>query len=297
MTSLSSLNEIPFYFPQLALTFSRLSQLAYLKFEEDRSFLESELKVLELSLVDIYFSREIGTQAYLAIHKEYAVLVFRGTEKDFLDIVTDLRFRLELSDLGGVHRGFFAALSSVSDEIEAGIKKVQHLPLYVTGHSLGGALAKASVLSIQASWQGCYTYGSPPICDFKRAENIQVPVYRFINAADVVPRAMSLGGFPVFLIRLILILIRKIFQWVGIRETWIFARIQILDLVAPDLNKYEHFGTPIYFEEAGMVVDGKEAPSLFWSIVARNWKRGFLDHSIANYIGKLELQETLRGKK
>jgi hypothetical protein len=77
-----------------------------------------------------------------------------------------------------------------SKEIEAAVNA--HVPstlgLYITGHSLGGALAQiASAVFDRDNLAACYTFGSPRVgtADFDR--QVKCPHYRVINNWDLVP--------------------------------------------------------------------------------------------------------------
>lgn len=282
------------YTNDLALSFAKLSALAYLKFEEDTAELKKNLQEIGFELVQTFNGKEFGTQAFVAKNINYAVCVFRGTEQNLTDILTDLKFRLNITSNGGVHRGFFAALTEVEEDIVKCLTDLGDVPLYITGHSLGGALAKALVLKTTIKFVAGYTYGSPSICEKKYFENNKIPVYRFINSADVVPRSLGIIGLIIaFFIWLVLWLSEKVCGLVKIKQSRVTAKKLIIEVLAFDMSKYTHFGTPVYFEEAGLIVDDKDAPSLMWDIVKVDWKRVFVDHKIANYIGVLELQQLL----
>ena len=61
--------------------------------------------------------------------------------------------------------------------------------LLVTGHSLGGALAKVATRFIAGSSLGaCYTFGSPRVGNLDMGLAFKTPIYRVVNSADVVPR-------------------------------------------------------------------------------------------------------------
>ena len=63
------------------------------------------------------------------------------------------------------------------------------LPLFITGHSLGGALALLATRLIAPDVTGaCYTFGAPRIGNYEFFRFIKTPVYRVVNSADVVPR-------------------------------------------------------------------------------------------------------------
>ncbi|MGH9420098.1 MAG: lipase family protein, partial [Thermoanaerobaculia bacterium] len=74
---------------------------------------------------------------------KWAALVFRGTEQKPADVISDLLLSVPLLGLGDVHRGFKHALDIVWDEIEKKLTDpaLEDAPLFMTGHSLGAALA------------------------------------------------------------------------------------------------------------------------------------------------------------
>ena len=141
-----------------------------------------------------------STEAYVASLPDALVLAFRGTQLDdfwssVLDFLVDATL-LPVPDAGGhlVHGGFQAALNEVWTDVEAHLRREQARlprPLWVTGHSLGAALATlaASRLSPDSSLRltGGYTFGSPRVGDSGFGRAIGVPIYRFRNDSDLVP--------------------------------------------------------------------------------------------------------------
>ena len=159
--------------------------------EESTELMESCLKVSDFSLVETF--NQGDTQAFLAKRDsdKVAVLSFRGTESNsWKDIKTDLNARF-YKGKGGVrvHSGFIGAFKSVRDDIQKAVGNLNGYSLYVTGHSLGGALAIIAAKELERdSLSACYTFGSPRVGDEEFGERIKAPVYRVVNAADGVPR-------------------------------------------------------------------------------------------------------------
>lgn len=107
--------------------------------------------------------------AYVAVAKtpKVMVIVFRGTD-DLADFFADMDCLIpERTADGGVHRGFNRGYAAMRDEIRSLVTKHRPEHLWITGHSLGGALAAvcaADVLSIDAKYpQGVITFGQPMI--------------------------------------------------------------------------------------------------------------------------------------
>lgn len=177
-----------------------------------------------------FIERQLGkgsTQAFIAKHptKKIVVVSFRGTQvpdaqaqaSAIADILRDLTFwRTDTARFGfspgwgRSHTGFIEALESADDGDRGQIltEKVRGLvgddpetSVWVTGHSLGGALATlftARLLDLQERGQrlnvrGMYTFGAPRVGDetFKRkmeamAAKHQVALVRFRNDSDLV---------------------------------------------------------------------------------------------------------------
>ena len=154
--------------------------------------LEDALKAADFVLVETF--NEGGTQAFLAKRAtdKAAVLAFRGTEADsWKDVQTDLKFRFYQGEDGAkMHRGFRDAYGKIAHKVKTAVDRhTQGYTLYVTGHSLGGALAIIAAKHLERdSLAACYTFGSPRVGNEEFGEEIRAPIYRIVNAADGVPR-------------------------------------------------------------------------------------------------------------
>jgi hypothetical protein len=89
-----------------------------------------------------------------------------------------------------VHCGFLDAFNGCKSEIEAAVNESvpSNLRFYITGHSLGGALAQiASAALNRNNLAACYTFGSPRVGTAGFDEQVKCPHYRVINNWDLVP--------------------------------------------------------------------------------------------------------------
>lgn len=94
------------------------------------------------------------TQAIWAEASDHVVLAFRGTEETKkLDIRTDLLgLKHRMGRLGKVHTGFYGALTIVWRDVIRRINAMENpKPIYITGHSLGGALAVLTSTKLMAN--------------------------------------------------------------------------------------------------------------------------------------------------
>lgn len=210
-----------------------------------------------------------GTEALLAklnlgaeSEEGMLVLAFRGTQPSIKDVLTDVKADLVSAPGGGrIHRGFLEAYQKIADQIEAALSSYKKLPLYITGHSLGGALALVATRYLGSDSTGAtYTYGCPRVADDDFFLSIKTPVYRVVNAADAVTRLPFGYGLSILLTGLRLIPIngtRWISEWVRRKIVGYTHYGNLVFLSAPE-NAIDSKGVP--FE--GLVV--KMSPNIFW---------------------------------
>ena len=136
---------------------------------------------------------------------DHYIIAFRGTQ-DLDDWFTDAdAFQVKVSrrikgdapslDKTKVHQGFQLMAASLSREVCAAAKGFKaKAPVYVTGHSLGGAVASLTALMLRARLKRpdvrMYSYAAPRVGDpaFVLAYDVLIPAcYRVVNLADVVP--------------------------------------------------------------------------------------------------------------
>ncbi len=192
---LSLSKEKTVYSDRLSWLMAKMSKLAYLFFEKDDTELKAALSEAEFKLIKCF--NEKGTQAFLAkrVSDKIAVLAFRGTQaqgltlETFFDVFTDLYAVMRI-DANGVktHRGFQQAFQRVEREVLVQAQNLSGYGLYITGHSLGGALALIATNAINTkNLTACYTFGSPKVGNEEFDDKIKSPIYRIVNAYDVVP--------------------------------------------------------------------------------------------------------------
>lgn len=216
------------YSDRTAWWMARFSRLAY------RTKGEVARALAGLGFGRVWFFDAAGTQGWLARHpgeadqEAFAVLAFRGTQKDYLDILTDVAVlqRPLPDEAGQVHGGFLRALRRIwgswlpvpareadlsaewlsADGVSDGFRELRALeeelgeqvPLYVTGHSLGGALATLAAHKAPAAFGGrtaLYTFGSPRVASPPVAERMERAagegagerIHRVVNRVDAVP--------------------------------------------------------------------------------------------------------------
>ena len=145
---------------------------------------------------EVEFFNGPSTQCYVAASSSGILVTFRGTQcnpqalRDTIaDLKSDFDIRFAATGHGGcIHNGFKTALDEVWTGLSKKLKELtrQDRPLWVTGHSLGGALAIVTADRL-STLQGVYTFGAPRVGDSDFVEQLDVPLYCFVNNNDVVP--------------------------------------------------------------------------------------------------------------
>jgi triacylglycerol lipase len=151
------------------------------------------------------------SQGFVAADGQSLIVAFRGTQPSELsDWLTDADTTLVPGPLDGkVHGGFYDALADIWQSLDREVRRIDptgRLPLWITGHSLGGALATLAAarwIERQRRVDGVYTFGQPRVGDrtFSRNYNfaLKASSFRFVNNNDMVTRIppRALGYFHV----------------------------------------------------------------------------------------------------
>ena len=141
------------------------------------------------------------THGFVAVRRsgdemDMAVVSFRGTE-NVQDWMTNLQYSLTPAEVpqpagseltGKVHQGFLNAFRSVRGQVDRYLPWAEGLPVFITGHSLGGALATLGAAHL-SGWglAACYTFGAPRVGNKGFSSGLRTPFYRVVNPGDPVP--------------------------------------------------------------------------------------------------------------
>jgi hypothetical protein len=139
----------------------------------------------------------VAHPAIVLRHGDVVIVGFRGT-KDWDDARADLKvkgFKPYRGEWGSVHRGFWFALDEVWPELRVALAESKGSNVWLTGHSLGGALAllaAARIVKEGGEIEGVYTFGQPSVCDFDLVALTGDGLsgyFRLINGIDAVAEA------------------------------------------------------------------------------------------------------------
>jgi len=194
------------YSDRTAALMSTLARLAYAFPPVDShrgpaATVPEEFRALGFDKITYFHNGPIDGWAYIAEGDDLVALAFRGTESE-RNWATNLRVEMvqppNTDARLRVHKGFMQAFSDLSDgqrgigEAIRGIAAEtaqKGIPIYLTGHSLGGALAQiAAAVFGSDQIAACYTFGSPRVGNAYFDLWVKPPSYRAENYADLVPQ-------------------------------------------------------------------------------------------------------------
>jgi pimeloyl-ACP methyl ester carboxylesterase len=215
MSTEFTLREEPLGNLESARFLCEASALAYLPEPEGTRAFRDKLG-LEARLFSID-----NTQAWLGVDESNVVVAFRGTEspttldglKDILLtdalnllVVPEGRLGHDLSAAGvgaRFHKGFVDAIAKICEPLAAAVEadlKACDRPLWITGHSLGGALALLAAWLFKRRFVPVHevcTFGAPMIGNraacaaFDR--EFAGRIFRYVNGRDPVPKLPTLS--------------------------------------------------------------------------------------------------------
>lgn len=166
-----------------------ISETAYL------TPVEAETKYRTLGFKQVKTFVDASMIGYVVAADDVAVIAFRGTD-DRPDWLVNLSRGTLDTPHGAIHRGFYSAYRPLKPQILALLDQTEAKHVWITGHSLGGALAVVCAYDLidkeQRSLDGLVTFGQPMVAREQLANHLDVVLLgryaRYVNEADVVPR-------------------------------------------------------------------------------------------------------------
>jgi len=159
--------------------------------------------------VSAFFNDTLSqTQGAIVETDDAFIVVFRGTESDFLNDPADaIDWVVDIAalDTDGVHSGFAFAASRVMPALAAlaADARAEGRRVWLTGHSLGGAVATVLARQLELDGltvQGVYTYGAPRVFSDSTAIAYDAlfaarPTQRWVNDLDPVTHVPPTFGW------------------------------------------------------------------------------------------------------
>ncbi len=184
----------------IALVMAQLSNLAY----ESEILIVQSLAGSGYKTGESFFFEddETHSQGFVISNDHHLVVSFRGTEEHLNDWISNVRIGLLPwgSDQGGalVHAGFKTALDSIWEQLLDLINRhrTNNQSIWITGHSLGGALALIAAARLSAhnpelNIAAVYTFAQPKVGNKAFIQQLQPSlssrIYRVVNEGDMVP--------------------------------------------------------------------------------------------------------------
>jgi triacylglycerol lipase len=196
----------------------------FLGFASDLAYLPEAVaapKFQELLGMDARLISRDNTQCYVLTNAEHIVLAFRGTEapttidglKDWLLtdamnllIVPEGRLGTDFIAAGvsaRFHQGFISALAEIWDPVDEAVAaelKASERPLWITGHSLGGALALLAGWLFVRKFVNVHqiiTFGGPMIGNKDAVQafdsGLKGKIFRYVDPRDPVPQLPTMS--------------------------------------------------------------------------------------------------------
>ena len=248
-----------------------LAELAFIAYEADKEKAKKSITYKEeekgevkgkFKMDWVQFFRIDETEALVTYNDTALILAFRGTSS-VEDALTDAKLKLVegFKGNGKIHAGFKTGLDKIWNEVWNSMgRKRRGRTIWITGHSLGGALAltAAARLKFEKNQRvaGIYTFGQPRVGDLAFAEACNKEFgqryFRFVHNKDVVTRVPTRN--------------------VGFKHTGIFKYINSA-LQLDDTMTWDEITKIPYTEQISQIL--------------KLGIKGIQDHSMINYVEAL----------
>ncbi|MGK7889541.1 MAG: hypothetical protein AB4042_09415 [Leptolyngbyaceae cyanobacterium] len=216
------------YDPKKAYALALVSGLAYLKFEQDDSLKKIvreqaqewgfKTQFFNQSLTDAEDSERYANdgEAIALIDDQTIIIGFRGTEQKWREwFFTNFNlgkvtfpegkspnpFQFLTGRGKQVHAGFYRLFDAmwhgtVGNPGIRDLLKGTNKQVWLTGHSLGGAIAVLTAAICQQESipvAGVYTYGQPKVGNQNFTQSLNFDLFRLVNNNDIITRVPNLG--------------------------------------------------------------------------------------------------------
>lgn len=123
-------------------------------------------------------------------------LVWRGTEfsrGSIRDVLSNFGSWVEWEGPGSIHSGYYNYVAPLYEEAKRQCAALAGAPLYVAGHSLGGAAAHIYAARLGQELDdyfldGVVSFGAPKAFNWESARAIDVPLSRYVMRGDFAPK-------------------------------------------------------------------------------------------------------------
>jgi len=181
---------------------AKISKLVYTKISVDNQMPDEDEILEELKKIDSDFESVSGfdknsAQAVIIEHKDFICWAFRGTN-ELVDWIDNLNAFSIKQLFGEFHKGFWNSVEDIWSglwEKQNELQNQNKRPLFITGHSLGGAMATiaaARLINEDIPFSAVYTFGQPRAMtrDTSLIFNSECKsrYFRFHNNDDIVTR-------------------------------------------------------------------------------------------------------------
>ena len=176
------------------------------------TYLKAKMEEFGLPQEGTVFVEEPGADAHGAVfsNDEIVILAFRGSDS-MLDYFANFNVELEARKEWGqdvlVHHGDAMALEFIFDELaEKVVERMEEgKTLWITGHSLGGAMAVLAAMQFETDpnlpqVQGVHTFGNPRVGNFAFKEaydtiGLGARTWRWAIEGDPAPNLIGYGPY------------------------------------------------------------------------------------------------------